>query len=753
MLSPLRLSRFALCAALFSCILISHQDPLRGTEVASATSGDAITLEGLRELEQECSEQITRIKQLTEKLADEQQPTPSHLLAEQELWERLELMTAQRESTREDRMDIQRQLDLARELPLELEIADEGLEDAHSFLELDALRDELLAARSHAKMIELELKSERTLLIDAKEHLADVDQARRLLLAEGTQPIASQLSQHSRDRLLVELRCRVARCQTDLHRERSDVLKESEVLAQTKIYEIETRIEAMSSRVQFPSAELDKRLELIDSVEADIRGQLERAEQRLRGLIHARGSQAGVASPQDTAVQTAHEETQLLQQILTEVTVIKGYWRYRFRLVNGDFLPGEPDKWLTEAESSKRQIESLAEKIRLRMNHWQGTLATLNRQVRAEMDPGKSADLKARVTDLERAVEFYATTQVLVASGIRLYERFINELEAHLDRLTWTEFAQRGTTWLSTIWHFELTSIDDQPITINKLICGLILFLAGYWTSRVVSATTARRIMPKLKLNATAIEPLRTLMFYVLLIGFAFLALDVVNVPLTMFAFMGGAIAIGIGFGSQNILNNFISGLILLVERPIRIGDLVNIEGIDANVEHIGARSTRVRTGANLEILVPNSKFLENNVTNWTLSDTRSRTSVSVGIAYGSPVKPVLKLLEATVLSHPKVLSDPPPIVLFKDFGDNALAFEVHFWVHMQRMMEAARIQSDIRAEIDERFREEGIVISFPQRDVHLDFQSPIEVRLGDASQHLLRTGLKNQKPPERRVA
>jgi small-conductance mechanosensitive channel len=222
--------------------------------------------------------------------------------------------------------------------------------------------------------------------------------------------------------------------------------------------------------------------------------------------------------------------------------------------------------------------------------------------------------------------------------------------------------------------------------------------------------------------------------------------LEIVNVPLTVFAFLGGAVAIGVGFGSQNLINNFISGLILLVERPIRIGDLVNVDGIDANVEHIGARSTRVRTGTNLEILVPNSKFLENNVANWTFTDSRTRTSVSIGVAYGSPVREVMEILERVIRRHEAALSTPEPIVLFQDFADSALVFEVHFWINMRRMMDGAKIRSEVRVAIDDAFRQAGIVIAFPQRDVHIDMSAPIEVRLAEPAPATL-------KMPHRRAA
>ncbi len=275
--------------------------------------------------------------------------------------------------------------------------------------------------------------------------------------------------------------------------------------------------------------------------------------------------------------------------------------------------------------------------------------------------------------------------------------------------------------------------IDDEPLTVSKLGCGLALLAIGFFASRILAGWVARSLLPKMGIGLAAANALQMVIFYTLLALVSLASLDLVNVPLTVFAFMGGAIAIGVGFGSQNLVNNFMSGLILLVERPIRVGDLVNVDGIDANVEHIGTRSTRVKTRENLEILIPNSKFLENSVTNWTLSDTRVQTSVSVGVAYGSPVQEVIAVLQAVVRDHPGVHQSPKPVVLFEDFADSALTFEVHFWIEQKCIMDGDILRSEVRASIDAAFRRSKICIAFPQRDVHIDMHKPLEIRLANS--------------------
>lgn len=142
------------------------------------------------------------------------------------------------------------------------------------------------------------------------------------------------------------------------------------------------------------------------------------------------------------------------------------------------------------------------------------------------------------------------------------------------------------------------------------------------------------------------------------------------------------------------------------------------------------ARSTRVKTGSNLEIIVPNSKFLEDNVTNWTLSNTQMRTVVRVGVAYGSPTSDVDRLLQQAVQECPHALQEPAPIILFSDFGDNALMFEVHFWADVRTMMQARKAESELRHAIDQLMRQAQISIAFPQRDIHLDTLKPLEVHV-----------------------
>jgi small-conductance mechanosensitive channel len=293
---------------------------------------------------------------------------------------------------------------------------------------------------------------------------------------------------------------------------------------------------------------------------------------------------------------------------------------------------------------------------------------------------------------------------------------------------------QPGRLWerFLAVWNYDLGASDDHPVTIGMLIGALIVFLLGGIVARITSRWLGRRLLPRFGLERGAAATFQTLTFYALLVVFGVYAMQWAGIPLTVFTIAGGALAIGVGFGSQNIVNNFISGLILMAERPIKVGDLVDVEGTQGIVERIGARSTRVLSGDNTHIIIPNSSFLEKRVVNWTLSDRSIRTFVDVGVAYGSPTSRVRDLMLEAIGAQPDVARVPAPEVMFWEFGDSALVFRGFFWIRIERPLGRYRVQSELRYRIDELFREAGITIAFPQRDVHLESLRPLEVRLLD---------------------
>lgn len=278
-----------------------------------------------------------------------------------------------------------------------------------------------------------------------------------------------------------------------------------------------------------------------------------------------------------------------------------------------------------------------------------------------------------------------------------------------------------------------ISTATGVDITIGKLFAVFVLLLLGYGLSRFVGYLLGRRLAKVLKPDST--HTIKRIAFFTILVLVVLTALSLLGVPITAFAFATGAIAIGVGFGAQNIINNFISGWILMAERPIRIDDFIEIDGTLGTVERIGNRSTRIRRIDGVHLLVPNSALLERTVINWTLVDYDIRTSVKVGVAYGSPVEKVSELLLAAVKAQPDVNPTPEPIAFFDDFGDSALIFEVFFWCKSQTGERQLRqIRSAIRFELTRLFAENDITIAFPQMDVHIDGPEPLKLQVAESA-------------------
>lgn len=273
---------------------------------------------------------------------------------------------------------------------------------------------------------------------------------------------------------------------------------------------------------------------------------------------------------------------------------------------------------------------------------------------------------------------------------------------------------------LNQMLAFVLFSYNDVQITVVKVIqIPLILFTMWFVVTRI--GKLIKKSLLKRKMNPDAVLLFTRIYFILSIAILIFTSLEVLNIPLTAFAFVSGAIAIGVGFGAQNIINNFISGWILMWERPIRIGDFLEVGNAKGVVETINTRSTRIRRNDGVHMLVPNSQLLENTVTNWTLIDRNARTSVNVGVMYGSDVELVEKLMQQVLADHPAILPTLPKAVLLDDFAESAMMFSAYFWVYAESETMLRQVRSDIRFSLYKQFKLNNIKIALPQRIIHID--------------------------------
>ena len=262
-----------------------------------------------------------------------------------------------------------------------------------------------------------------------------------------------------------------------------------------------------------------------------------------------------------------------------------------------------------------------------------------------------------------------------------------------------------------------LFELSGTKISLMSMLMAILIILVSIFASRL-----AQRYMGKF-LHTRGIEKgvsgsIERITRYIIVVVGIIMAFDTLGVSMTSLAALGAVLMVGVGFGLQNVTQNFISGLIILLERPIKVGDLVEVGGNTGRVSEIGIRYTLIHTREEVAILVPNSQFISEQVINESFSSETVRRRLEVGVAYGSDVELVRKLLLEVAAGHEKVLKAPAASVLFKDFGESSLDFALQVWV--SDLWHYETILSDLRFEVDAAFRKHNVEIPFPQRDLHI---------------------------------
>ena len=503
----------------------------------------------------------------------------------------------------------------------------------------------------------------------------------------------------------------------------------------------------VSKNLHFDNTDLEKQIEAInrnrDELQKRLKDQLRGQMKVETAWLQAQEKLENAKEKTDIALAKARLEAadadreasqQLLEQtedILNLLNQQEQVWKNRYALVKGEADSEKRDTWKEEIEAGKVKIERTLRLQESYQNSLQLQIASLEKQI---LDQGYSKDLRRELENRLGALRTLARGGLeylsMLQATLRLNQRLLDEITKKRERVDLWKNLTTVMEKVKNIWNLELWVIDEHGVTVKKVAMALITLIIGFVFVRRLILRWIQGLLVRVHMKETTTAAVEKIINYFIIFLIVLFALRVVNIPLTLFTFLGGAVAIGVGFGAQNLINNFISGFIVMAEQPIKIGDLIEIEGTFAMVEEIGARCTRIRTSGNVQILVPNSSFLEKNIINWTLSDKEVRAQVTVGVVYGSPVREAERIMLQVADEHKRVRQNPKPFVLFNDFGDNALIFDLYFWINMNRIMDRRIIESDIRFRIDELFREAGIVIAFPQRDVHLDAKKPLEFRM-----------------------
>ncbi len=272
-----------------------------------------------------------------------------------------------------------------------------------------------------------------------------------------------------------------------------------------------------------------------------------------------------------------------------------------------------------------------------------------------------------------------------------------------------------------------IISTPDTRVTLWSIAYFVVLVILLFWVARLVERWFADGPLSRTGLDVGARRAAGTIARYLLLLIGLLVIVQTAGINLTTFNVLAGAIGIGVGFGLQNVVSNFFAGIIIMFERPIKIGDRIEVNDVEGDVTEIGVRGTTVVTNDNIAIIVPNSSFITENVVNWKYHGNTVRFRIPVSVAYGSDAREVERILLEVASREADVLETPAPVVRFMEFGDSGLAFELRAWT-LTLVHRKGRLVSNLNFAIYDAFRDAGIEFPFPQRDLHIR-SGTLEVR------------------------
>lgn len=491
------------------------------------------------------------------------------------------------------------------------------------------------------------------------------------------------------------------------------------------------QLESLGTNLVFTAAELKSTIANLDGERAKLVAERQKITRSIKSSINLRIAEAGLTPRGDVIG-----------------------WQIALLDLRKEMLECR-HRWLNSQESEAAMERERLGELLTRPAMWRTLFDSRQRGVRAAMADLANAPKPASESDTAFIEEMRAIDrefQIAIENATDLANLRAVWLPADVDDGKTRGFAawlRRAAGQVATtsraLWEFEIYTVEEsvkledgrtvpakRAITLGKLLFLVAVVTVGYFLIRRLATRLAERMGARFHLEPGKAQTARR---WLLVLGMSLLglyALHYARIPLTAFAFLGGALAIGVGFGTQNLIRNFISGLLIQAEKPIRVGDVVDVGGIQGTVSTIGLRASIIRHWDGIETIIPNSTLLENNVTNWTHTDHILRWTVRIGVDYGTDPDKVTRLLLEIARANKEVISLPEPYVLFEDFADSSLVFALYFWIDMRK---SSRLQvgSQLRHAIARVFQEQDISMAYPQRDLHLSSKEPLLVRVSKA--------------------
>jgi potassium-dependent mechanosensitive channel len=619
----------------------------------------------------------------------------------------------------------------------------------YKFADLDRMRDDLVAETARASLAADKLKTAKTNLDKAQRSFEQSEDKRRLAQdafnKDKNATNANELSAAA-DRTQHEAQLAgevLALRKRELERE--ELSQQVVNLLVTMRQNFVTRVTPL---VHFTEADYQEQLDGIKKKEDSENTQLNQARANQRNadadlsnakqLLDAgngdRPTLIEVMAAKRRAQEKLSEEIESRTRRLQQFAQLREAWRHRFELTKANKENTNEEAWAelkSIQKDAKEVLDQLANDSRvqiLKMRDARNTLSSVNKKAESsdKATPEVKMAIDAQKASVEETLRLYEKNLVTIDDCRRVNEKLLDEIGARVEQITPEAIAMGVWYQAKVIWDYKLGSINEHPILVGMAVKGLAILLIGWMLSKTTSGFFANRILKRFRLSKDATFAIRSLVFYSMLLFVALTALDTINVPLTAFTILGGALAIGVGFGSQTLINNFIGGLIMLAERPVRLGERITFKDMDGVVEDVGFRCTKLRTQTDHLVTIPNSTLVNESIENIDRRRT-IRRNFTIAVTYNiSPdlmaegVQAIRDILEERGIRekiHPIVgFEELTPRVHFTDFAAESLNIQISYWYAPVESTAFAAHTERVNLRIMEEFDRLGIEFAFPSK-------------------------------------
>jgi small-conductance mechanosensitive channel len=627
----------------------------------------------------------------------------------------------------------------------------------HKFADLDRMKDDLAAEQAHAGLVGDKLATAKARLQKAKAAVEECEVKRRQ--AQG----AYDSGKNSPQATELVIAADRARQDATLAGETLALRKrevEREELARRvlslSIQWQQEQVARISPQVAFTETDLAEQIDSIKKKEESATKSLTRAQANLRSteidlrntklLFEAATGDRTVLTEAVAALQFTRnklsDEIDSLTQRLQKLAQQRLAWSRRYQIAAADRNNTDHEVWghlKSIQKETNAVLDELEPDLRAQISKMRDVRNSLSSVVKkaeaaAQGPPEVAFQITVQQKQLEETLKIYEKNLITIDTSRRVHEKLLDEIGLTVDALTPKAIALGVWYQAKLIWNHEWIEIGGESVTLGKLVTGLTIFITGWILSRFTSGVFANRFLKRFRLSKDATSAIRSLVFYSLLVFVTLTALKSVNVDLTAFTILGGALAIGVGFGSQTLINNFIGGLIMLAERPVRLGERITFKDMDGVVEDVGFRCTKLRTQADHLVTIPNSTLVNESIENVDRRRT-IRRSITLAVTYNisrerlaegvQAIRDILEEREIRERIHPIVgFEELSPRVHFSDFAAESLSIQIVYSYAPVDSSAFAEHSERVNFRIMEEFDRLGIDFAFPSKTTFVKNQN-----------------------------